>query len=583
MKIFFFLILHFSTIIATYDSFCEKTFIYHRIHGYGYDINCEKLTRQTFSELSTTAVFNPIKLRIKSSNLHSIKWHISNNLPSLKEIEIVSSNLFDSNLFFEKLNDLKILIIENSTINVNSSGILYSGIHKLINLNKLVLDDIFLKFLKFNESIFSLEYLNLDNNLIENLNDINFSNFPSLETLSLKNNKIQCIGNGNYLNYLKHFYLDYNNIDFINLDLRLLITLTVSFNKLKSLNSLGKMEQLEYLNLEGNYLESLTDFSQYKNLKYINLRGNKLRILGDNIFSNNHKLSLLNLNNNQLININLNALSTTELDLSNNQIKSIDFVIKLRSLKKLDLSFNKISDIPNNIFKDLDSLTFLNLSFNPLKNNLKENSFYGLIKLLELDLSNTKINELNFSNNLISLIKLNVSNNNIANLTGVNDLYSLKILNISYNHLFNVQETSISNLKHLIIIDFEGNHLKNIEYVKILSKLTNLQILNIKNNSLPCEVLDEMIAYFKNNSVNFTVDNKFNYDKENVAGIYCKQQEFIDRSENLKLKSFKKYNLFLILMSLTATFAVLLVILYAIRLHIRRRRYICDTVQLLDR
>ncbi|MFW9973244.1 MAG: leucine-rich repeat domain-containing protein, partial [Candidatus Odinarchaeota archaeon] len=79
--------------------------------------------------------------------------------------------------------------------------------------------------------------------------------------------------------------------------------------------------------------------------------------------------------------------SLTHLYLSNNQISNIEELFKLKNLTHLYLSNNKIKDIENlEYFKDLPNLKYVDISGNPLLENLNSHYFntnrFGNIKIV---------------------------------------------------------------------------------------------------------------------------------------------------------------------------------------------------------
>lgn len=126
------------------------------------------------------------------------------------------------------------------------------------------------------------------------------------------------------------------------------------------------------------------------------------------------------------------------LNLRSNQISKIDFAINLApQIKTLLLGGNKIEKIEN--LTDLPELSQVELSENQIEDDSE---------------IHTKIGQLQ---------KLDLSNNKIKNLTGFTKLYSLQELNVAMNKIHDLDSVlPISKLPNLEILNLQGNEVTKI-------------------------------------------------------------------------------------------------------------------------
>ena len=140
----------------------------------------------------------------------------------------------------------------------------------------------------------------------------------------------------------------------------------------------------------------------------------------------------------------------TELFLSRFGLKEIpkDFFEDpiFSNIEKLYLNSNKLTVIPNNSFKPLKKLKYINLSRNFIT-RISTNTFPSLQKIIEIDLSNNTLTEIEDQSfkNLKELKIINLKNNALENLS-LELFVNLKIksLNLSINKFRNLPK-ALSN------------------------------------------------------------------------------------------------------------------------------------------
>lgn len=169
-----------------------------------------------------------------------------------------------------------------------------------------------------------------------------------------------------------------------------------------------------------------------------------------------------------------NTTSLENLLLSNNRIEVINgepFYL-LNSLSFVDLSYNRLTQV-DHLFKFIlqpNKFRMLYLSHNRIK-MVAADAFSELTSLIELDLSYNFISDLTAEpfSNLTSLEVLRLNNNNIINLNGaVNNLHSLRHLYLRGNQIDNIDEESLKIINHLETFDVSSNHLDAISSIMFL-------------------------------------------------------------------------------------------------------------------
>lgn len=252
-----------------------------------------------------------------------------NNLTNLKHLDLSSNHIHTLHDFtFSGMISLKILNLSHNSLTVFNVSNLNESVEQLdLSRNEIVSFD----FNSLNEEKKSncLKWLNLENNLIENLAEYCFSSMSRLEHLELGLNKIKEIKN----------------------------------------NTFQGLKNLQVLNLVSNEIEYIETnaFDEFRSLSLLNISNNLLaHSLTDNLFQELTQLEKLLLNSNKLTRINRNTFFIRSADDSN--------------LKLLELNNNKLAVIEENAFDSLKNLVYLKMESNELT-HLDSNLFYGMIRL----------------------------------------------------------------------------------------------------------------------------------------------------------------------------------------------------------
>lgn len=209
------------------------------------------------------------------------------------------------------------------------------------------------------DSLKQLEMLQLKNNFISHLPSFLFLNLGSLRVLDLSQNKLESVARETFSGLVK------------------LEVLKVNYNLLNNLTSstFQNMSHLVELHLEGNKLEELHDgvFSALTNLSVLNLRGNLLTSFSDKVFG-------------------FEPSSLKELNLRSNRLAELWPLSSLASLTDLILSANQLSNLPEQLFRNVSALENLDLSENQLP-SLPEGIFKGLVNIKELHLHHNNLTQ----------------------------------------------------------------------------------------------------------------------------------------------------------------------------------------------
>ncbi|XP_018568503.1 toll-like receptor 7 [Anoplophora glabripennis] len=585
---------------------CDKEFNYYDSYGNGFEVICQGLTKEYIHLLENITITNEISLTIGNATLTNVSANIFDNVHNIRYLHLENSTFTFSRMepVFNYLRRLEHLIIINTQFYINK----YTFIG-LSRLKELILDNNKLEEVEEGsfQNLPSVNYLQITNNRISDMKNLPLCELRDLRGLNLSRNIISDLREVHFYCRKSEKTVDFNlnNADYI-LDVKKRDYFSVSDNSFKltvldlSHNNISRIEfaladlsNLKVLNLEGNRLVGIKqkELNSLHNIEKIHLNDNALSDIEDKVFSNKKNLKYLDLCSNKLNYFSLNNTPMLEyLNLANNLLDagSLYNINNTKSLKELVLANNKIGNIHLHTFKKISALEVLNLESNNVI--LIDYLFECLINLTHLSLRNNSIERLPplLFKNLTHLKDLDLSSNRIKYFTSnytFKGLGNLETLNISYNLLQELNYAVLEPLKKLSVLDIAGNQLHYIQYDLIISDLPLLTVLNIKENILSCDILYKIIKFLRHKDITYTINEQFDYEQENVEGIYCSTEKSVV-SEGLRNKglSGESYALLVLGVAVSVVLGVIVIIvaLFKIHLFLRRRNYRVDEFELID-
>ncbi|KAG9480733.1 hypothetical protein GDO78_010153 [Eleutherodactylus coqui] len=307
-----------------------------------------------------------------------------------------------------------------------------------------------------------LEYLDLSYNNITKLNPSMLSRYHYLDTLNLSYNNISRIENGSFK---------------ANLLLRNLSLFNNSFTEIPA-SSLEPLTRLQILDLSNNYYRFVTlekGFSKLVNLQVVSIGGPLVSMVQGHDFVALKNISLQK----------FSLKSKSSLD----YYEPGAFSVLNTDVLWLDIAMDSSTNLLYDMLKDLAGKKLNTLRFR----NLFEFSYYDLMLdifsfLPAIDLKNLVFYRGKFNENLLRLILQNVQNSNIENLL---------LLSVDFARSPNANKTvvAIDNLvlRHLIIKDINNPDILRFDWTFTwFRKVTQLSIINVNFNFIPCDAWEEM-------------------------------------------------------------------------------------------
>ncbi|XP_005987154.1 toll-like receptor 9 [Latimeria chalumnae] len=479
----------------------------------------------TFSELQ--------RLELLSLNNNELV-HIPSNLPrSLKKLLLSQNKITSiSKVDLNYLRRLKMLDIGGNcrrcdhastpcifcpagTLNLNPAS--FSKLH---SLEKLMLNDNSLT--QLDENLFKplkqLRWLDLSNNYLttEIYNGTVFRQLSRVETLTLS------------YNYRMKVILDRLSFSesFANMhSLKQLYLSGIFFRSLdeKAFQPLLQLHHLVRVNLNLNFIDKipLHLFGRMSSLHYIGLAENEINFPHYEDCSHKNESyrgePLSSQPNGQLLSVEkgmgLDLSEINDDEVRNSKVGKIKEAPWYSAIKPscnltLDLQKNNLVFIKPDMFKELERVECLKLSFNSISQPVNGSQFTNLVNVKHLDLSHNRI-DLYYGSafrELPNLEHLDLSSNSYHfslkglghQLTFIRRMHSLRYLSLANNKIAD-RITKMLESDSLNFLDFSRNRLdimwqpgRNM-YIMFFHRLTNLTLLDISRNFLkqiPAKALD---------------------------------------------------------------------------------------------
>lgn len=300
----------------------------------------ENTIRELINRVDPEPLFSSELWNIKSFVLPKDAQYVDDltKLSYMQSLEI-SNQTFDSLRFLASLTELTELKLIDCRIQADDLAIVAA----LPNLKRLTISDCNLSTISGLEKAQNLEYINLSNNTVRNLEPL--AHLMKLQEIDL------------------------------------------SHNALTGLNALSSLNNLEKLDVSYNSLTSIAPIATCTKLKWINANHNELPGLG--AIDNLSNLQYLAVSNNSLPSIYEleGCTALKELYVADNEIDDITFLSALVNLEVLDFSNNQVEELPewpddgvlrtidgsHNAIRSLDNLanqmnlTHVNMDYNEIK------------------------------------------------------------------------------------------------------------------------------------------------------------------------------------------------------------------------
>jgi len=419
----------------------------------------------------------------------------------------------------------------------------------------------------------NLEFLDIsDNNLGNRFNDLSCSlekpdfsfikEIPSLRVLYARSNGLNSLETIQDVN-IKHITeLDFSNNEITTIEPLVLNEsllegnlkiLSLNHNEIKDVYGINALKTLTSLTLNNNQIGINGDLIEpvyaLENLVNLDLSHNEISELPSLIEGDVIKLpkiDTLNVSFNNLTEIN----KLTEHDnlkniiLNNNQIITIkDSFVNMKNLEKIiwfdtetiDTELNSISSIVNS-FNNVSKLTFFEegvLTFDfPTNNLVIKDSFNSLKQFIGIYLDSFNIAGIDEDSfHLDNVFSISISDNKLTDINWINNLPNLRILTASNNHI--QIESDVIEENSIIELDLSNN---DIESVTFLDAFKDIEKINLENNMISLGY-DSYISYEELNILsNFTNLKDLNLAKNDITvlnGIYnLSNLETLDLSGN---------------------------------------------------
>lgn len=279
----------------------------------------------------------------------------------------------------------------------------------------------------------------------------------------------------------------------------------------------------------------LSELNKLINLKELSIYS-QLNITTFNFISNMSNLEKLIISNSNISDFKFikGNSKLTYLDLSNNNIGDLNGIQNLSQLKYLNLTRNSITDVYH--ISNLINLTHLFISENPIED---VSVLKNLKNLEELALTTQNKYEYEFLANMNKLKKVDLGNysKNKAyiggdgrDLSALSKLTSLEYLSLAGCGIKKIE--ALGNLSNLKKLDLSYNNVIG-EELEIINKISNLEILNLENNSIN-EALPDFTNLKKLKSLNLSYNPRI----ENVESSSFTQTLEVLLMKGVRLSSF---------------------------------------------
>ncbi|KAH8401730.1 hypothetical protein KR009_007566 [Drosophila setifemur] len=341
--------------------------------------------------------------------------------------------------------------------------------------------------------------INVSHNALSLIETAAFENCVNITTLDLSHNLLSNFSRRSFdeTTFASTFQLSYNN--FTNLaqiplqNMTGLRILNASHNSITEIpkNCFPKLYELHTIDVSHNNISIIFNgvFQTLFSLRSIDLSYNSMREIKSSTFGTLPTLLEMDLSHNELVNVVRGSLakltSMRQLYLHNNQLDKL-FQLPI-SLNELHFSHNKLTEVPAGTWPVMNSLIYLDLSYNELGDSLHGQSFTGLLVVQRLKLQNNGISQPPFEAIAVmsTLQYLYLENNNISALerSAFGRLPVLFELNLHNNQVTDISKRAFEGLLQLLTLNLSSNGIKQLQN-DIFIGLPSLQTLDLSFNLL---------------------------------------------------------------------------------------------------
>ena len=425
----------------------------------------------------------------------------------------------------------------------------------------------------------SLSFLDFQNNDLNSLHPLVFSNLTKLKKLSFSDNKLPIdeiqpdFFDG--MNALKVLIINFNHVKQINphnqtwkVDLSEFYLCGNLFTEISAsvFRGLGNLTVLDMSSNEYLSVFELTAFSGLDNIQTINLKGCRLNVL--------------ELNTPLLSSLSLNSLYRVQLPLRPGEsFKHLQSLVNLYMIDSFLADWNSLWNATANasLFDGLLDLNQLDLSRNPILSAICEiypQVFRQLSGLQELNLDDCDISILHplIFSGLESLQKLSLNGNDIQHIHDdvLSSLGQIQIINFEGNRIVYLEELMFSNnwkLTHLSLADNELTRLNQSTFEPIFSSILSV---DLSMNPINCNCDLKWLIDWLNGPIRLKDKDITICSLESLEPL--REKPLLDFNPNELC--IKNYGLFSLIPLVSISLVVIIVLLYHYRWQLRYKRFL---------
>lgn len=485
---------------------------------------------RSFDENYNVLEFNSIKGLEAAKNLETLT--ISGNpddssksfedltpLKDLKKLKLLrlSHNAIKDVTPLKDLTELEKLYISHNQIED------VSPLNNLTNLTQLDFAKNKVKEISAIKNLVKLDTFDIIGNKIEDISVV--KNFPELKFFNAKGNKIKDISVLKNNSKLEALYLNQNqieNVDVIN-NLTKLVDLGLSENKITDFD-FSKLANLKELQLSENSIIDITSLAKLSKLEQLRFGKNKVKSL--EALKDLKELQILDASENQIEDLTpiKNLTKLYNLDVHSNPIKDISVAKDLKELGDVNVSETQITDLTPLDVESVYSIEANKLSTTvsdvKLNGNIVEfdNPFKGLDKVFkkfkEIKTDNPKVKAEVTKSNKITLT--------LEDGTTLKDIEGLKLEYLfdskSYSDPVYTYYIDLSNLKNTAKPTEEYVKIEDAKLLKVLNK--NLDVNRPDDKPITKQEMESLkeVSIFLDKKTNKPIFDEESNDTYSVLG-----------------------------------------------------------------